>query len=153
MVGRKISRLKPGAPRSVHLFVAASIWSSVGILLLLRGTFWLQGIGKLWIILPGIFFGTIKAIYMLDRSAQKNITRIINSGNEKCLGGVYSWKTWLLVLLMMSMGCLLRNSSLPKEYLGLFYVSIGWGLLFASRKSWFAWQCELKQVRKSNEIV
>jgi len=147
----KISQLKPGASRSIHLLVAASIWSCVGSMLLLRGAIWLQGINKLWIVLPGILFGTCKALWMLDRSANKNIVRIVNGGNGKCLGGVYSWKTWLLVALMMSMGCLLRNSSLPKEFLGLFYVSIGWGLLFASRKSWFAWMREKNRMAKNDE--
>jgi len=34
----------------------------------------------------------------------------------------------------------MRNSSLPKEFLGLFYVSIGWVLLFLSRNAWIAWK-------------
>lgn len=140
---RKISELKPGAPRSVHLLVAGSIWILVGIFLMLRGIQWLYGIEKLWIIIPGILIGTVKALFMLEPSANKNIKRILEGGNRKCLGAVYSWKTWLLVFLMMGMGCLLRNSTLPKEFLGLFYVSIGWGLLFASRKCWFAWRKEL----------
>ncbi len=142
---RKIVKLKPGAPRSVHLFVAGSIWLLVGILLLSRGTQWLYGIDKLWIIIPGLVIGTIKALFMLERSAVNNINRIVEGGNGKCLGGVYSWRTWLLVFVMMAMGCLLRNSSLPKEFLGLFYVSIGWGLLFSSRKCWIAWRKELKK--------
>ena len=142
---QKILQLKPGAPRSVHLFVAGSIWSMVGILLMLRGSHWLYEIEKLWIVFPGIAFGTVKSLSMLDRSAEKNINRIVKGGNSRCLGGVYSWKTWLLVFLMMAMGCLLRNSSLPKEFLGLFYVSIGWGLFLSSRKCWFAWWQELKK--------
>ncbi|RUM44334.1 MAG: hypothetical protein DSY80_04500 [Desulfocapsa sp.] len=141
---RKIQQLKPGVPRSVHLFVAGSIWCFVGIFLMARGSHWLYEISKLWIVLPGIAFGTLKALFMLDRSAEKNIRRIVEGGNDRCLGGVYSWKTWLLVFLMMGMGFLLRNSSLPKEYLGLFYVSIGWGLLFSSRKCWSAWRLSLK---------
>lgn len=144
-MGNKISRLKPGAPRSTHLLVAALLWSCVGILLMLRGMQWLYGIGQLWIVLPALILGTLKAVYMLDRSARKNISRIVEGGNNKCLGGVYSWKTWLLVGLMMGMGCVLRNSTLPKEFLGLFYVSIGWGLLFASRLSWVAYRFELQK--------
>jgi hypothetical protein len=145
-MGYNLSQLKPGASRSAHLFVAAIVWTSVGLLLLLRGSVWLYGVGQLWIILPAIFIGTIKALYMLDRAANKNITRIVAGKNGKCLGAVYSWKTWLLVLLMMGMGYLLRHSTLPKEFLGLLYVSIGWGLLFASRKNWIAWKLESKKV-------
>ena len=144
-MGHNLSQLKPGASRSAHLFVAALMWSCVGLLLIFRGTVWLYEIGQLWVVLPAIFFGSLKALYMLDRSANKNIKRIVAGKDGKCLGAVYSWKTWLLVLLMMGMGCLLRNSFLPKEFLGLFYVSIGWGLLFASRKSWSAWIIETRK--------
>lgn len=129
----------------MHLLTAGSIWFLVGIILLVRGISWLISVDQLWIILPGIVLGTVKAIYMLERAAQKNINRIVAGGNGKCLGGVYSWKTWLLVFVMMGLGCLLRHSSLPKELLGLFYVSIGWGLLFASRKCWGAWRKEVKK--------
>lgn len=140
-----LSQLKPGASRSAHLLVAALMWTCVGLLLMFRGTVWLYGIDKLWIILPAICVGSLKALYLLDRSANKNISRIVEGKDGKCLGAVYSWKTWLLVILMMAMGCLLRNSTLPKEFLGLFYVSIGWGLLFASRKSWGAWKLETQK--------
>ena len=129
----------------MHLLTAGSIWFCVGLVLLVRGISWLISVEQLWIVFPGIIVGTFKAILMLERAAQKNIKRIVEGGNGKCLGGVYSWKTWLLVLLMMGLGCLLRHSSLPKEFLGLFYVSIGWGLLFASRKCWVAWRKEVKK--------
>jgi len=77
---------------------------------------------------------------MLDKSAKKSINRIVATRDGRCIGGVYSVKTWLLVLVMMTAGYLMRHSSLPKEFLGLFYVSIGWGLLFSSRNAWLAWK-------------
>ena len=129
----------------MHLLTAGSIWFFVGLILLVRGISWLINVEQLWMILPGVILGTIKAIFMLEPAAQKNIQRIVTGGNGKCLGGVYSWKTWLFVFLMMGLGGLLRHSSLPNEFLGLFYVSIGWGLLFASRKCWTAWRKEVKK--------
>lgn len=136
----KLSKLKPNASRSVHLFVAASMWTIVGASLMSRGVVWLNGIGQLWIVLPALLLGTVKSLFMLDLSAKKSIDRIVATRDGRCIGGVYSVKTWLLVLLMMGAGCLMRNSSLPKEFLGLFYVSIGWGLLFSSRKAWLSWK-------------
>jgi hypothetical protein len=136
----KLVKLRPNAPATVHLVVAASIWTVVGLMLIFRGTVWLNNIDRLWIILPALFLGTLKSLFMLDRSAKKSIARILSSRDGKCIGGVYSVKTWMLVLVMMLAGCLLRNSSLPKEFLGLFYVSIGWGLVFSSRNAWVAWQ-------------
>ena len=135
----KLLKLRPGASASVHLMVAATIWTVVGIILIVRGSVWLNGVGSLWVIFPALLLGTLKSLVVLDRSAKKSIARIITSRDGKCIGGVYSVKTWGLVLVMMLAGCLLRNSSLPKEYLGLFYVAIGWALVFSSRHGWAAW--------------
>ncbi len=104
-----------------------------------RGIVWLNDISQLWIVLPALLIGTVKSLFMLDRSAAKSIKRIVKRQDDKCIGGVYSLKTWLLVLLMMGAGWLMRHSSLPREFLGLFYVSIGWGLFFSSRNAWIAW--------------
>jgi len=136
----KLSRLKLNASRSVHLFVAAILWTVVGVSLISRGIVWLNGVESLWIVIPALIVGTVKSLFMLDKSAKKSVDRIIATRDGRCLGGVYSFKTWLLVLVMMAAGCLMRNSSLPKEFLGLFYVSIGWGLLFSSRNAWIAWR-------------
>jgi len=136
----KLTRLKLNASRSVHLFVAAILWTVVGVSLISRGIVWLNGVESLWIVIPALIVGTVKSLFMLDKSAKKSVDRIIATRDGRCLGGVYSFKTWLLVLVMMAAGCLMRNSSLPKEFLGLFYVSIGWGLLFSSRNAWIAWR-------------
>lgn len=135
----KLSKLKPGVSSNVHLFVAASVWTVIGMLLISRGVIWLNGIDRLWIVFPAIILGSLKAFFVLDRSARKIVSRIVKSRDGKCIGGVYSIKTWLLVILMMLGGCLLRNSGLPKEFLGLFYVTIGWGLLLSSRNAWISW--------------
>jgi hypothetical protein len=105
-----------------------------------RGALWLKSIDRLWIILPALLIGTVKSIFMLDKSAKKSIDRIIATRDGMCLGGVYSIRTWLLVLVMMVAGYLMRTSQLPITFLGLFYVSIGWGLLFSSRNAWGAWR-------------
>jgi hypothetical protein len=150
MAGKR-SKFKPNASRSVHLFVAASLWTVVGLSLMSRGVVWLNSIGQLWVVLPALVIGTGKAFFLFDRSAKKNINRIIATRDGKCLGGVYSVKTWLMVLLMMTAGCLMRHSSLPKEFLGLFYVSIGWGLLFSSRNAWFAWKQDAKSLPETDD--
>jgi hypothetical protein len=139
MAGKHI-RLKPNASRSVHLFVVASLWTAVGFILMSRGIVWLNAIDKLWLVLPALLIGSMKSLFMLDKSAKKIINRIISTRDGRCFWGIYSVKTWLLILVMMITGCLIRNSSLPKEFLGLFYISIGWGLFFSSRKAWIAWK-------------
>lgn len=135
-----LSRFKPGAPRTVHLLVAAIVWTAVGLLLMIRGGFWLCSVGRSWLLIPSLLLGTIKSLLILDKTARKSIDRIVRFQDGRCLGSVYSIKTWVLVLLMMSGGCLLRNSSLPRELLGLLYVTVGWGLFFSSRHAWLIWK-------------
>ncbi len=139
----KLSHLKPNASRSAHLFVAAFIWTIVGLSLMARGGIWLMATNQLWLMAPALLLGTVKSKYMLDRSAEKSIRRIIATRDGRCIGGVYSIKTWMLVAVMMAAGIVMRKSSLPREFMGFFYCSIGWGLFYSSRNAWIAWrQCE-----------
>lgn len=96
------SRLsKPGVPRSVHLFAAPFLWTVVGCMLLFRGWGWLgPGSGRLLIIVSGLL-GTLKSLLVLDNMARRSIRRIVLFKDGTCLGAVYSWKSWLLVGLMI----------------------------------------------------
>jgi hypothetical protein len=127
---------KPGASLRTHHFLAASIWSLVGIFLMTRGYFFLHAVDGLWLFLPATILGTGKSIFLLDKSAAKNLSRLSGKSDGDCLGGVYSVKMWLLVATMMLLGWLLRRSGLPGEFVGTFYIAIGWALFFSSRLLW-----------------
>ena len=133
--------MKPGAPQRVHILLAASLWTGIGIMLMTRGLHWLAGSGRLWLALPAFFLGTLKSVLVLDRAARKSLNRILRLADGTCLGAVYSIKTWILVLLMMLSGYALRQSSLSHSLLGLLYVTIGWALFFSSRHAWYTWYC------------
>ena len=124
----------------MHLMLAASLWTGIGIMLITRGLFWLTGSGWRWLAFPAIALGTAKSFLVLDKAAKKSLDRISRLADGTCLGAVYSIKTWMLVLLMMASGYTLRHSSLPHSLLGLLYVTIGWALLFSSRHSFTAFQ-------------
>ena len=143
MKKKKLSRFKPGAPVHVHLLVAALIWSLVGLFLMFNGFLFISLAGKEWFIAMAIAIGTLKSFRVLDPVARKNIRRILEFDDGTCIGSVYSYKTWLLVICMIALGRFLRSSILPGEYVGLLYVAVGWGLFFSSRLMWFArirWQ-------------
>ena len=136
---RTIRNLKPGVARKVHIFSAALLWTIIGGLLLGRGVIYLVRAGELWLILPGIAAGTLKSYLILDRSARSGLDRIRNFSDNTCLGAVYSWKTWMVVLAMMVFGLFLRNLSLPFALVGTICVAIGWALIFSSRLAWKGW--------------
>jgi hypothetical protein len=132
-------QLKPGASRKTLLLLAAFIWAAVGLMLLYRGFGWLlEAKGVIWLA-PAILAGTAKSFLLLDRVAGKNIVRIERFGDNYCLGGVYSLRSWGLVLGMIVFGRLLRSAGLPLILAGGLYAAIGWALFFSSRRIWQAW--------------
>lgn len=133
-----IDKFKPRASIKTHIFVAALLWSSVGMFLMIRGVS-LHGITFTWLIITGFAVGTIKSFLVLDRAAKKNLHRILNLIDGACLGGVYSYKMWGLIALMILLGWLLRCSTVPSNLVGTFYMAIGWALFMSSRLIWQQW--------------
>ena len=137
-----MTTLKPGVSIKTHLMVAAAMWSGVGLFLCTRGVLLLQGHSVYLVVLAAVAVGTVKSLVVLDKTAGKNIRRILQFGESTCIGGVYSWKTWLLVIGMIVGGRLLRHSSLPSSFVGGLYIAVGWALLFSSRVAWKEWSGE-----------
>ncbi len=140
MLKKKLVHLKPGVSQSSHLFLAGLLWTVVGFGLIIRGVIWLEHSGQWWIIAVGLLLGSCKSLFVLDKTAQKGVRRILEFSDVTCVGAVYSIKTWLLVGCMMAAGYLLRHSSLPLPLLALSYITVGWGLLMSSRHAWIAWK-------------
>jgi hypothetical protein len=131
--------LKPGVSRGVHLFLAPMLWSGIGIMLMVRGWGWIGSGRARMLVLLALIIGTAKSIFVLDKASRKLTARIHAFGDSTCLGAVYSWKTWLLVLVMMGSGIAMRRLTQPGNVIGTLYVAIGWALLFSSRKGWRTW--------------
>ena len=138
---KRIARFKPAVRRNTLLFSSACLWTVIGLLLLVKGGYrWYHlPTHNFLIIVAGIIVGSIKSLLILDKSARRGIDRILKFADGTCLGAVYSSKTWLLVLCMMSLGVILRNSSFPVQLLCFIYFTIGWALLLSSRLAWKEW--------------
>ncbi len=131
-----LKRFTPGVDKRVHLLLSAVLWTTVGLWLVARGGQWLYAAGEFWLVVPALLLGSGKSLLILDRTAQRGIERILRFSGATCLGAVYSYKTWLLVMAMMTAGFVLRQSALPKSLLGTLYVAIGWALVLSSRLAW-----------------
>ncbi len=130
---------KPGVNRSVHLFAAPFLWTVIGCMLMFRGFGWLENGYRFYWISAGVLLGTLKSVYILDKTAVKSVARLVEFEDGRCLGAVYSWQTWMLVMLMMTSGILLRTFLTPGSVIGTLYLAIGWALCFSSRHGWKAW--------------
>lgn len=134
-----LAKLKPGVSPRTHLFCASALWTAIGFLLLYRGITYLAGDQVLLLAIFGIILGSLKSRFILDNSAVRGVERIKKFGDNTCIGAVYSWKTWLLVLAMMLLGLITRSSSISPAVIGTALCAIGWSLIYSSRYGWRAW--------------
>ncbi|PIE58394.1 MAG: hypothetical protein CSA33_02950 [Desulfobulbus propionicus] len=132
--------LKPAANRSVLLFTAPFLWTAIGLMLIYRGYGFLPDHGRLYAMVLAVVVGTAKSLLILDRSAQKSVKRIVNLQDGTCLGAVYSWRTWGMILCMICLGVTVRRLVPHGILIGSLYCAIGWGLCFSSRLGWRAWR-------------
>lgn len=134
-----LARLKPGVSPRTHLFCASALWTLIGFLLLYRGIVYLAKENLLPLVIVGILLGSLKSYLILNKSAAKGVERIKRFGDKTCIGAVYSWRTWLLVVAMMVLGVILRMSPVPVGVIGTICTAIGWSLLYSSRFGWQQW--------------
>jgi hypothetical protein len=137
------SRFTPRASLGTRLFAAALLWSAIGAGLLAAGLHWLVGAHAAhWLaVLPlAVAAGWLKGRFLLAPRAMANAERIVAAGEPRCVGGVFSWRSWLLALGMMGGGAALRHSPIPRPWLGTLYATVGAALLVASLGGWARWR-------------
>jgi hypothetical protein len=133
------TRFVPAAQIRTRIFVAALLWSGIGLMLLVRGVLAVSGSGREWWLAAALVLGGLKSRLILDRVVRRNMERLRALDGARCIGGVYSVKTWLLVAAMIVLGRGLRMSPLPLWITGLIYATVGSGLFWSSRVGWTAW--------------
>jgi hypothetical protein len=132
-----ILRLNPAVPRHYLLAISGTLWILAGALLCIRATIWLNAFSlpaevALELACIGIAVATYS--FMFFKVVQKNIARISRLPDRACLFAFTSWRGYLMIGLMMTIGITLRNSSLPKYYLSIPYDAMGVVLLIGSLK-------------------
>ena len=122
------------------LLLAALFWMAVGFGLMLRGIVTLVQGEHYFLLAAALCLGTFKYFIVFSRTARKNVARIQEKEDGDCLGGVFSFKNWMLVVIMILMGRLLRLSGLSLGIYGVIVLAVGLGLFLASRIMWVAWK-------------
>ena len=130
---------KPAAPAWAHALLAACLWTAVGGALGTFGVLWALGGGSAaapYVLAGAVLVGLAKGAFVLGKTAARNVARIEERGDGKCLGGFLSWRSWLLVGAMIALGRLLRGGLLSTETVGFVYAAIGVALLAGSVVLW-----------------
>ncbi|MDY0040694.1 MAG: hypothetical protein RBS57_10320 [Desulforhabdus sp.] len=132
----------PSAHRHWLWLLSGLLWSVVGVLLCVMAAHWLTDIDwpqSLIAASAGFTLGGIIYRFGFSRIARKNILRILQLPNEVCLFAFQTWRSYMLILIMMALGLALRHSSLPKITLAMIYLAIGTALTFSSTLYYEKW--------------
>lgn len=130
-----IEKCKPGVHKRTLLFTAGAMWLAVGI--------WLDLLAYSWLTTPplrpaiysfvtGLALALLISRFGLLRIANKNIKRIDVIEHKTCLFSFIRWKGYVIIIVMIAIGVLLRHSEIPKFYLAALYIGIGTALTLSS---------------------
>jgi hypothetical protein len=127
-------RYKPAVPKKLLLVIAGIMWCCVGIMLTLMAVQWLKLYeGNKWLFaIPGFTAALIIHHFGFLKIVDKNLGRISHLPGNPCIFSFISWKSYLIIIVMITMGISLRHSAIPKEYLSVIYLSIGLALFLSS---------------------
>lgn len=132
---RKINIYKPAVTKNVLLFLAGIIWVCVGTMLLFLAFSWLAKVSNINIYLfggAGVVLALLAHHFGFLRIVDKNLERILPMDEKKCLFSFMPWKSYLIIVVMITMGAILRHSMIPKQYLAILYTAIGLALILSS---------------------
>jgi len=120
---------KPAVHKHWLLIISGLIWSGVGILLVRIAFRWIPNFTaqEKWLVIGGgVVLGLAIAFFGFSIVVRKNIRRILGYRNRVCVFAFQEWKSYVLIVVMMSMGIFLRNTTLiPRQWVSPVYVGIG----------------------------
>ncbi len=125
---------KPGVSRGVLLLIAGLMWIGIGIMLDGLSYSWLRAEkpdSALLALVGGFVCALIIHHFGFLRVADKNLGRILPMEGKKCVFSFMPWKSYILIIIMILMGFLLRLSPIPKLYLAVLYSGIGTALILS----------------------
>jgi SanA protein len=132
---------KPGVPKRILLFIAGFMWTFAGSMLWFRGfkTVIECGFPVKWTLWIGFIGGLLFYLLLFARISLKHSKRIFAIPVDKpCAFSFFSIKGYIMMLLMISSGVLLRLSgSVDPVIIGVFYVIMGFPLLLSSLRFWY----------------
>lgn len=130
-----LHKLNPAVPNRWLFVLAGAVWTAVGLVLCLRALTWLaaepEPAATLWAV-SGVAVAVAGNRFMFAAVARRNVGRIAALPQRACIFAFTAWKGYIMIALMITLGMLLRNSSMPKHYIAPLYLAMGGALLLAS---------------------
>jgi hypothetical protein len=129
-----LEKFNPAVDKKILVLMAGIMWCGVGILLISFAFTWLTiygGPGKLIYYIFGFLTAMPIHHFGFLKIADKNLSRLLPLTEKRCLFSFMTWRSYFIVLIMVSMGIALRHSPLPKHYLSILYNGIGLALFLS----------------------
>jgi len=132
----KKDRFKPSATKQMLLFLAGAMWIAAGIMLCFMAYKWLKAYegNSTLLLVTGLSCSLVIHHFGFLRIVDRNLGRIMQMEENPCMFSFMSWKSYIIVLVMVSAGIALRHSPIPKEYLSVLYLGIGAALILSSMR-------------------
>lgn len=113
--------------------IAGVMWWLVGIMLIVMALEWLwvYNGNALQFYLSGLIAALVIHHFGFLKVADRNLERIARLPARSCVFSFISWKSWLLIVVMITLGVILRHSAIPREYLSVIYMGIGLALFLS----------------------
>jgi hypothetical protein len=129
-----IRKFTPSVDKRILVLLAGLMWYGVGIMLIRFAVSWLIIYdGKEQVLFFAIGFLAAMPVHHFGflKIADKNLNRLMPLTEKKCVFSFMTWRSYIIVLIMVSMGIALRHSSIPKRYLSILYNGIGLALFLS----------------------
>lgn len=132
---KEIEKWKPGVSKSVLLLMGGIIWIIIGMMLNSWAFSWLKT-ERLGYALLSLIIGFVCSLVIHHfgflRIVDRNLDRILPMEGKRCIFSFMPWKSYVLIVIMIVFGFLLRHSPIPKLYLSVLYTGIGTALIMSS---------------------
>ncbi len=145
----KLEKFDPAVDKRFLIIISGLVWSIVGIILCNLAVGWLLQTTDqkaVFLGLAGTFLALLIHHLGFLKLVDSNIDRILAKKDKVCFFAFQPWKSYLLIIIMITMGLVLRSSQLPRPYLAVIYLGFG-GAMFLSSIRYF--RVFLKLIRKT----
>ena len=120
--------------KKILVLLPGLMWCGVGIMLIHYAVLWLLPYpAKQQILFYSAGFLASMPIHHFGflKIADKNLSRLLTITEKRNVFSFMTWKSYLIVVFMVSLGIFLRHSAIPKLYLSVLYNGIGFALFLS----------------------
>lgn len=132
-----LSKFNPAVDKKVLIALSGILWSIVGIALCNLAVGWLSEAAArtaIWLGASGTVLSLLIHHFGFLKLVNTNVERILSKSGKVCIFAFQPRKSYLIILIMVTIGMFLRNSSFPKPYLAVIYLGFGGAMFLSSLK-------------------